>query len=74
MFVKQLKVEMGSVLKTIRNRRGLVFLLAMALIVCGQGTLAAQATATGGNGAHDFDAVDALMQAAVARATCPAAW
>ncbi len=71
MFVKQLKVEMGSGLKTFRFRRGLVFLLAMALIVCGHGTLAAQATATGENSAHDFDAIDALMQAAVARGNMP---
>ncbi len=60
---------MGSVLKTVRIRRGLVFLLAMAAIACGQQTLAAQAA--GGNGAHDFDAIDALMQAAVARGSMP---
>ncbi|MGB0082928.1 MAG: exo-beta-N-acetylmuramidase NamZ domain-containing protein [Terracidiphilus sp.] len=60
---------MGSVLKTIRFRRGLVFLLAIALIACGERTLAAQATA--GSGAHDFDAIDALMQAAVARGNMP---
>ena len=47
----------------------MVFLLAIALIACGERTLAAQATA--GNGAHDFDAIDALMQAAVARGNMP---
>jgi uncharacterized protein YbbC (DUF1343 family)/CubicO group peptidase (beta-lactamase class C family) len=73
MFVRQLKADMGSVLKTIRIRRGLVFLLAIALIACGERTLAAQATATSGNGAgaQDFDAIDALMQAAVARGNMP---
>ena len=45
----------------------------MALIACGERTLAAQATATDENGAgtHDFDAIDALMQAAVARGNMP---
>jgi len=69
---------MGSVLKSIRIWRGWVFLLAIALGACGQRTLAAQATATGGNGpgthdfdAHRFDDIDALMQAAVARGSMP---
>jgi uncharacterized protein YbbC (DUF1343 family) len=38
---------MGSVLKTIRSRRGWVFLLSVALAACGMRTLAAQETATG---------------------------
>ena len=74
---------MGTVLKTIRSRRGWVFMLAIALVACGMRTLAAQATATGGNGAgaqdfdarnfgaHSFDDIDALMQAAVARGSMP---
>ena len=46
---------MGSALKTIRSRRGWVFLLAIALAACGMRSLAAQDAATGGNGpgAHD---------------------
>jgi uncharacterized protein YbbC (DUF1343 family)/CubicO group peptidase (beta-lactamase class C family) len=64
---------MGSVLKTIRSWRVLVFLLAMVAIACGQRGLAAQDTATGGNGpgARGFDAIDALMQAAVAKGSMP---
>jgi len=67
MFVEPLKVDMGSVLKSIRSWRAWVFLLAMAAISCG---LAAQQTATGAS-AHDFDAIDALMQAAVAKGSMP---
>ena len=69
---------MGSVLKTIWSRRTWVFLLAVALVACGMRTLAAQATAPGENGpgahdsdAHSFDAIDALMQAAVAKGSMP---
>ena len=67
MFVEPLKVDMESVLKSIRSWRAWVFLLAMAAISCG---LAAQQTATGAS-AHDFDAIDALMQAAVAKGSMP---
>jgi uncharacterized protein YbbC (DUF1343 family)/CubicO group peptidase (beta-lactamase class C family) len=75
MFAGRLKVDMGSVAKTIRCWRAWVFLLAIVAIACGQRGLGAQETATGGNGpgasAHDFDAIDALMQAAVAKGTMP---
>ena len=78
MFAVRLKVDMGSVLKTIRIWRGWVFLLAVALVACGVRTLAAQDAATGGNGAgahdsdaHSFDDIDALMQAAVAQGSMP---
>jgi uncharacterized protein YbbC (DUF1343 family)/CubicO group peptidase (beta-lactamase class C family) len=54
-----------------RMRYGCAFLLAVAVIACGQRGLAAQDAATGGPGAHDFDAIDALMQAAVAKGTMP---
>ncbi len=67
MFAGPLKVDMGSVLKSIRSWRAWVFLLAMAAISCG---LAAQQTVTGGSG-HDFDAIDVLMQAAVAKGSMP---
>jgi len=67
MFAGPLKVDMGSVLKSIRSWRAWVFLLAMAAISCG---LAAQQTATGAS-AHDFDAIDVLMQAAVAKGSMP---
>jgi uncharacterized protein YbbC (DUF1343 family)/CubicO group peptidase (beta-lactamase class C family) len=51
----------------------MVCLLAMVAIACGQLGLAAQESATGGNGAgaHDFVVIDALMQAAVAKGTMP---
>jgi len=71
MFAERLKVDMGSVLKTMRIRRGLVFLLTMAVIACGQRGLAAQATGGNSASAHDFDAIDALMQAAVAKGSMP---
>ena len=67
MFAGPLKVDMGNVLKSIRSWRAWVFLLAMAAISCG---LAAQQTVTGGSG-HDFDAIDVLMQAAVAKGSMP---
>jgi uncharacterized protein YbbC (DUF1343 family)/CubicO group peptidase (beta-lactamase class C family) len=68
---------MGSALKTIRSRRGWFFLLAFSLLACGVRTLAAQDAATGANGtktsesAHSFDAIDALMQSAVAKGSMP---
>jgi uncharacterized protein YbbC (DUF1343 family) len=70
MFAGPLKVDMGSVLKSIRTWRAWVFLLAMAATACGQRGLAAQQTATGAS-AHDFDAIDVLMQAAVAKGSMP---
>jgi uncharacterized protein YbbC (DUF1343 family)/CubicO group peptidase (beta-lactamase class C family) len=81
MFAGRLKVDMGRVLKMIRSRRGWVFLLAIVLVACGVRTLAAQETGTGGNeanhsgarnfDAHNFDDLDALMQAAVAKGSMP---
>jgi uncharacterized protein YbbC (DUF1343 family) len=86
MFAGRLKVDMGSVVKTIWSRRGWFFLLNIALVVCGVRILAAQDAATGANGAnqpearnpdahnsgaHSFDNIDALMQAAVAKGNMP---
>ena len=70
MFVKQLKVDMGSVLKTVRIRRGWFSCWRWRRLRAGSETLAAQADGRG-SGAHDFDAIDALMQAAVARGSMP---
>jgi uncharacterized protein YbbC (DUF1343 family) len=86
MFAGRLKVDMRSVLKTIRSRRAWAFLLATALLACGARTLAAQDAAPSANeanhpdarnpdahsfDAHNFDHIDALMQAAVAKGKMP---
>ena len=55
-----------------RIRPATVCLLAFALSVCGQRGIVAQETA-GGDGAHDFDQVDALLQTAVLQGKMPGA-
>jgi len=67
---------MGSAAKTAMVRAAMVCLLATMVVVCGQRGVAAQEPATGGSSAHDFDthnfdAIDALMQAAVAKGSMP---
>ena len=66
---------MGNGGETVWVRRAMVCLLAAVLVSWGQRGVEAQnlAMAASGNGAQDFSAIDAMMQAAVAHGNMPGA-